>query len=155
MKPAPDRGRLLFLATAAAIILERLAIAAVVLLGPQFTWTSFLMPVTHIAVVVFLIFTADTLIYWLVLLWGVVTAGTFASNLWGEYQKAVAKSHPSFGEFLSAPQADLILGLAAFHVVAVLLLLTPAVRRYLAARRQILDQFEDVPPPPAATPTAG
>ncbi len=148
MKPATDRGRLLFLATATAIILERLAIAAVVLFGPQFTWTSFLMPVTHIAVVLFLIYTADTLIYWLVLLWGVVTAGTFMNNLWGEYQKAVAKSHPDLGHFLAAPQACLILGLAAFHIVTVLLLVAPAVRRHLAARRQALDQFEDSPPPP-------
>src|SRR4051812_17359158 len=88
MRRAPDRGRLLFLATVIAVVLERLVIAGVVLFGSQFTWTNFLMPVTHIAVVVFLAYTADVLIYWLVILWGLVTSGTFLYNLWAEFQKA-------------------------------------------------------------------
>lgn len=143
MKPPSDRGRLLFLVSAAAVMLERLAIAGVVLAGPQFSWTNFLMPVTHVAVVVFLIYTADTLIYWLVLLWGVVTAGTFLSNLWSTYHKLTPHDQ---GHFWEIGQTWIILGLAAFHILTVLVLLSPPVRRYLANRRQALDQFEDTPP---------
>src|SRR3954453_8340327 len=87
MKSAPDRGRYLFLATAAAIILERMVFAGLVVFGPSFTWTQFLMPVTHIAVIAFLAYTADALIYWLVILWGLVTSGPFLYNLWDYARK--------------------------------------------------------------------
>jgi hypothetical protein len=146
MKPAPDRGRLLFLATATAIILERLVIAGLALRGP-FNWTQLLMPVTHIAVVVFLIYTADFLIYWLVLLWGLVTSGTFVYNFWD----AVRKLSPEQASQLwttHAPQSILVVSLAIFHVVTVLLLLSPSVRTYLAKKREAQDPFEPAPAPP-------
>jgi hypothetical protein len=150
MRPAPERGRLLFLATVAAVVVERLVIAGVVLFGPQFTWTNFLMPVTHIAVVIFLAYTADILIYWLVILWGLVTSGTFLYNLWGEYQKLATAEQKA--QFWTAPTVLAILGLAAFHLVVVLLLLTPPIRAHLAKQRRNLDSFED-PPTPAAPET--
>jgi hypothetical protein len=144
MKTGLERGRLLFLATATAIILERLVFAGLVLYDQaQFKWTSFLMPVTHVAVVVFLIYTADLLIYWLVILWGLVTSGTFAYNLWEELRK-LSPEHKS--QVWTSPTAMVVIGLAVFHLVTILVLLSGPVRKYLAKRREALDAFEDALP---------
>src|SRR4051794_26699034 len=141
MKSVPDRGRFLFLATTTAIILERVVIAGLALTGKPFSWTNFLMPVTHIAVVVFLAYTADALIYWLVILWGLVTSGTFAYNLWDAARKLTPEQASQLWTTL-ASQSIPVVALAVFHFVTVLLLLTPAVRRYLTKTRQAADQFE-------------
>jgi hypothetical protein len=141
MKPAPDRGRFLFLITATAIVLERLVIAGMALTVTPFSWTNFLMPVTHIAVVVFLAYTADVLIYWLVILWGLVTAGTFAYNLWDAARKLSPEQMSQLWTTF-AGQSVPVLALAVFHFVTIVILLSGPVRRYLAKKRQVMDQFE-------------
>ena len=75
MNPTISRGRLIFLIAVGLLIVERLAMAGLALANfshPLFNWTSVILPLTHIAVVVFLVYTSDVLIYWLVIMWGIL-----------------------------------------------------------------------------------
>lgn len=149
MTTTASRGRLIFLVAMTLLILERLTLTGLALssFGKQnFNWTSVVLPITHIAVVLFLVYTADMLIYWLVILWGVITTGNFSFMLWRRWvESTIAEKGEWFGAYLSRwwPFA----ALAAFHLVQTLVFLLPSIRTYLSERRSTLD-FEDVPPPP-------
>ena len=57
MNPTVSRGRLIFMIAVALLIVERLALAGLALANynhPSFNWTAVILPLTHIAVVLFL-----------------------------------------------------------------------------------------------------
>lgn len=157
MNPTVSRGRLIFMIAAALLILERLALTGLALANynnKDVNWTAVLLPITHIAVVLFLAFTSDMLIYWLVIMWGIITTGHFSWQLWTAWRNIHAKNETIE---LSSVLAHnwLLVALIVFHLLLTVAFLMPAVRAYLASQRSRLD-FEDVPatppiPPPSAT----
>ena len=149
-----NRGRLLFFGAVALLVLERLLLTGLALASigkPHFNWTSVVLPITHIAVVLFLVYTSDMLIYWLVILWGVITTGNFSYMLWNRWMTStVAEKAEWFGSHLNRwwPFA----ALALFHLILTLVFLLPSIRAYLADRRSLLDFEEDLEP---VTPGSG
>ena len=117
---------------------------------PYFNWTSVVLPLTHIAVVLFLVYTSDMLIYWLVIMWGVITSGSYVYKLWERWTNAnTAQRAEWYGKML--PTWWPIVALIVFHLVITLLFLLPIVRVFLAQQRSKLDLDETpVAPPPAA-----
>lgn len=146
MNPTVQRGRLLFMIAVALLILERLAIAGLALSNfntQQLNWTSVVLPLTHIAVAVFLIFTSDVLIYWLVIMWGIITTSSFAYMLVDRYRKLEASEQPLFfSKYLPAWWP--LVALIAFHLVITLCFLMPSIRAYLAYQRSKSD-FAELP----------
>lgn len=154
MNQTVSRGRLIFLIAVALLILERLVLTGLALasLGkPHFNWTSVVLPITHIAVVLFLVYTSDMLIYWLVILWGAITTGNFSYMLWSRWMTStVAEKAEWFGTFM--PKWWPFAALAVFHLFLTLLFLLPSIRVYLSNRLSILD-FEDGSEPSLPAPT--
>lgn len=144
-----NRGRTLFAMAVVLLILERMAMIGLALANygqSYFNWISVVLPLTHIAVVLFLVYTSDMLIYWLVILWGGITTGNFGYMLWERWIKANTTERAEwFGRML--PKWGPIAALVLFHLVITLVLLLPVVRAFLAAQRSKLD-FQDVPAPP-------
>ena len=151
--PSVSRGRLILYAAAMLLILERLIIAGFALAHfdkPEINWTSVLLPLTHIAVVLFLIFTSDALIYWLVILWGLITSGTYFYKIFYEmYPKLTAAEKAIFFTKV-LPAWWQITTIALFHGIITIVLLLPVVRAYLAKQRSKLD-FVDMSPPESPT----
>ena len=149
MTPTLSRGRLLFAIAIVLRLLERLTLTGLALANygqNYFNWTSVILPLTHIAVVVFLVYTSDMLIYWLVIMWGVITTGNFAYMLWDKWTKAnTAERAEWYGKLL--PRWLPIAALVIFHLVITLMFLLPVVRAFLAQQRSKLD-FVDLPPAP-------
>lgn len=150
MNPATSRGRLIFMSIVAVLILERLVITGLALTNfgqPFFNWISVILPLTHIAVVLFLVYTSDMLIYWLVIMWEIITTGNFAYMLWEKWTKANATHRTDLlGDFL--PKWWPLAALVIFHLGITVLFLMPVVRGFLAQQRSKLD-FEDAPPAPS------
>ena len=146
MTPTVSRGRLIFLTAVVLLILERLLISGLALANyshPLFNWTSVILPLTHIAVVVFLVYTSDVLIYWLVIMWGIITTGHFSWLLLGEWRKIIAKDKTvELSNFLMHNWQ--FVALITFHLLMTVLFLLPAVRAYLAFERSLQD-FEEAP----------
>jgi len=146
MKPTVSRGRLIFMTAVALLIVERLTIAGLALANfshPLFNWTSVILPLTHIAVVVFLVYTSDVLIYWLVIMWGIITTGHFSWLLLGEWRKIIAKEKTVELSRLLVDNWQIV-ALIIFHLTLTLLFLLPVVRTYLAYQRSKQD-FEETP----------
>lgn len=147
MNSTVSRGRLIFLTTAALLILERLAMAGLALANysnPVFNWTSVILPLTHIAVVCFLVYTSDVLIYWLVIMWGIITSGHFSWLLLGAWRTLITKDKTiELSNFLIHNWQ--LVALITFHLLMTVLFLLPAVRAYLAFERSLQD-FEEAPP---------
>ena len=147
MNSTVSRGRLIFLTAVALLILERLAMAGLVLANyshPVFNWTSVILPLTHIAVVCFLVYTSDVLIYWLVIMWGIITTGHFSWLLLGAWRTLIAKDKTiELSNFLMHNWQ--LVALITFHLLMTVLFLLPAVRAYLAFERSLQD-FEEAPP---------
>jgi hypothetical protein len=95
-------------------------------------------------VVLFLIFTSDALIYWLVILWGFITSGTYVFKIQTMYKSLSAAEQQVFLTKI-LPHWWQITSLAIFHAIITFMLLLPAVRAYLAQQRSKLD-FVDLPP---------
>lgn len=148
MNSTVSRGRLIFLIAVALLILERLSMAGWAVMNlnhKEVTWTAVLLPLTHIAVVLFLAFTSDMLIYWLVIMWGIITTGHFSWQLWTTWRNIHAKDNTiELSRVLS--HNWLVVALVVFHLLLTLAFLMPAVRAYLASQRSKLD-FEDAPAP--------
>jgi len=138
----------------ALLILERLSMAGWAVMNlnhKEVTWTAVLLPLTHIAVVLFLAFTSDMLIYWLVIMWGIITTGHFSWQLWTTWRNIHAKDNTiELSRVLS--HNWLVVALVVFHLLLTLAFLMPAVRAYLASQRSKLD-FEDAPAVPPAPPS--
>jgi hypothetical protein len=135
------RGKILLLVAVALLILERLTLAGYALARldkPEINWTSVLLPLTHIAVTVFLLFTYDMLIYWLVIMWSVIVAGIFT------YKFVDMFSWESLTLAHGLPGWWLVGLLMIFHTIIGIVLLMPSIRTYLAAQRSKLD-FVDMP----------
>ncbi|MFT3883840.1 MAG: hypothetical protein QM703_29935 [Gemmatales bacterium] len=149
MNPSVSRGRLIFMTAVALLILERLALAGLALANfnnKEVNWTAVLLPLTHIAVVAFLAFTSDMLIYWLVIMWGIITTGHFSWQLWTTWRNIHVKDNTI--EFTRVLTHNwLVVALIVFHLAITVAFLMPAVRAYLASQRSKFD-FEDVPPAP-------
>ncbi|HQR08250.1 MAG TPA: hypothetical protein PLN21_15590 [Gemmatales bacterium] len=152
MNSTVSRGRLIFVIAVALLILERLLLAGLALANlnnKEVNWTAVLLPLTHIAVVLFLAFTSDMLIYWLVIMWGIITTGHFSWQLWTTWRTIHAKDNTiELSRVLS--HNWLVVVLVVFHLMLTLAFLMPAVRAYLASQRSKLD-FEDVPAAPTSS----
>jgi hypothetical protein len=152
MNSTVSRGRLIFMIAVTLLIVERLSLAGLALMNlnnKEVNWTAVLLPLTHIAVVLFLAFTSDMLIYWLVIMWGIITTGHFSWQLWTAWRNIHAKDNTIE---LSRVMAHnwLVLALLVFHLVLTLAFLLPVVRAYLASQRSKLD-FEDMPAVPPSS----
>jgi hypothetical protein len=136
-----QRGRLLLYVAVTLLILERLIFAGYAIAAfsnSQINWTSVLLPLTHIAVVIFLLVTVDMLIYWLVIMWSLIVTGIFIHKFYLMFNWDSLK----FSQGL--PGWWMIGILMVFHLVILVILLLPAVRVYLAQQRSKLD-FVDTP----------
>lgn len=152
MNSTVSQGRLIFMIAVTLLILERLSLAGLALANlnnKEVNWTAVLLPLTHIAVVLFLTFTSDMLIYWLVIMWGIITTGHFSWQLWTTWRNVHAKDNTiELSRVFS--HNWLIVALVVFHLLLTLAFLMPAVRTYLASQRSKLD-FEDLPVTPPST----
>lgn len=171
MTSTAHRGKLILFTLVALLVAERLAMTGYVLVQyfgndkvvvkdggkPKeevtLNWTSIVLPLTHIIVLAFLLYTSDMLIYWLVILWGVITSWNFAYKLWVLYEALIPSEKALFfSKWLPSPGWWPITFEVLFHLLITLCFLFPAVRVYLKQQRSKLD-FIDLPPAPAA-PTA-
>lgn len=140
------RGRLIFMIAVALLIVERLSLAGLALANlnnKEINWTAVLLPLTHIAVVLFLAFTSDMLIYWLVIMWGMITTGHFGWQLWTTWRVVHARDN-TIDLMRVLAHNWLVVVLVVFHLILTLVFLMPAVRAYLASQRSMLD-FEEAP----------
>ncbi len=154
MNPTVSRGRLVFLIAMSLLIVERLSLAGLALMNlnnKEVNWTAVLLPLTHIAVVGFLAVTSDMLIYWLVIMWGIITTGHFSWQLWTTWRNVHAKDNTIELSRVIAHNW-LVVALVVFHLLLTLAFLMPAVRAYLASQRSKLD-FEDAPPASPSAPS--
>ncbi|MFO0813285.1 MAG: hypothetical protein U0796_08710 [Gemmatales bacterium] len=144
--PTVNRGKLLLYVAVVLLVLERLIITGLALSqsSKPINWTFVLLPLTHIAVVLFLLFTSDLLIYWLVILWGVITSGTYFYKIYLMYLALTAAEQAVFFTKV-LPAWWQMTALALFHAIITILILFPSVRSYLAQQRSKLD-FVDMPP---------
>ncbi|HMO34469.1 MAG TPA: hypothetical protein PKA06_00365 [Gemmatales bacterium] len=142
--PSVQRGKWLILLAVSLLILERLVITGYALAAinkSQINWTAVLLPLTHIAVVIFLLITVDMLIYWLVIMWSVIVSGIYVYKFWLMFTwDSLTLKH-------GLPGWWLIVSLMVFHIFIGLVLLTPSVRAYLAQQRSKLDFMESSEPP--------
>ena len=141
MIPTASRGRLIFIITVALLIMERLALAGLALSNysqQHFNWTSVLLPITHIAVVLFLVYTSDMLIYWLVIMWGIITTGHFGWLLWVQWRALLAHDKTVELSKVLISNWPVVL-LVFFHLFLTLAFLLPSVRAWLSAQRSKLD----------------
>lgn len=149
MKSSADRGKVILYMAVALLVLERLFMAGWALSNYQlakFNWTSVVLPLTHIAVVAFLLYTSDMLIYWLVILWGIITTGNYAGKLWELYSALIPEDKHLFWTKWF-PNWWPITALIVFHLLITMAFLLPSIRVYLAQQRSKLD-FIDLPPTP-------
>jgi hypothetical protein len=136
-----QRGRLLLYVAVGLLILERLVFAGYAIAAfskAEINWTSVLLPLTHIAVVIFLLITVDMLIYWLVIMWSLIVSGIFIQKFYVMFTWA------SLDFSRGLPGWWMIGLLMVFHLIILVMLLLPSVRAYLAQQRSKLD-FVDMP----------
>ncbi len=136
-----QRGRLLLYVAVSLLILERLVFAGYAIAAyskAEINWTSVLLPITHIAVVIFLLFTVDMLIYWLVIMWSCIVSAIFIQKFY------VMFTWDSLNFSNGLPGWWMIGILMVFHLIILVMLLLPPVRAFLVQQRSKLD-FVDMP----------
>ncbi len=141
-----QRGRVLLYVAVILLILERLIIAGYALAAynrSEINWTSVLLPLTHIAVVVFLLVTYDMLIYWLVVMWSCITTGIYVYKFNLMFSQLPSEERANFFTRWM-PSWWIVESLMVFHLIIAIMLVLPSVRAYLAQQRSKLD-FVDIP----------
>jgi len=141
-----QRGRVLLYVAVILLILERLIIAGYALAAynrSEINWTSVLLPLTHIAVVVFLLVTYDMLIYWLVVMWSCITTGIYVYKFNLMFSQLPPEERVNFFTRWM-PSWWIVESLMVFHLIIAIMLVLPSVRAYLAQQRSKLD-FVDLP----------